>query len=969
MSDPAAQLDFLRTQRDAAPDAAARAMFEQLIAAIESQPTRAHSTAIGDSAQVGVSTAGDVHGSVVAPLFPAGASGNYIAGVINLYQHSPTVTAADYEAALRRYLDDLYARHSTLDLRGIDEQGPVEIQLADLYISLTLREPALASLRGRDAVRRLMTQPADPHPADAGLAGEAQRTVAWSEALRDHPRLAVIGRPGSGKTTLLHYTAIRLAESLARDDRTRLDALGVDAPLVPLLLPLRELGSYLRECRPRDLSGNGPRLLLDCLANYADGRNLDLPADFFSTLCAQGRAILLLDGLDEVSRADDREIVSAIVREFAQRYPACRYVATARVAAYTGAAEIGAGFAVCTVDDLNDEQQGRFIANWSRCIHRRIYPKGGADQIERMAATFDAALAKAIRDNRGVGRLAPNPLLLTVIAIVFYNHQDLPENRAQLYEECVKVLLRGGRGKVDTAGKERAALLMGLDARRELLAAVAYHMHCSGEEHKLIDRDALERLIATYLRPRTPGEIAAAELARAFLNELPVHIGLLDEVEQNRFGFSHLSFQEFLAARHVAETDRWDAALDHYLESWWREVILLCAGHLSQVRCWNFLARLAARGDTADERAAALALAGDALTELERFKGQGPIRGQVRDAALELLERQPPDALPAAARVQCGYTLARVGDPRPGVCDLPPALVELPGGSFTIGSTPEQANAAGIAYERFYREQGDEATAQRARRWPEDEINSQPLQLPAFAIGRYPVTNAQYKLFLDDGGYDLAQPWWDAAARAWLARDDAATEGLQEWQRRTRKDQPEWWDHDLVGIARPNYPVVGVSWYEARAFCDWLTRNRAHNPEGYVYVLPSEAEWEYVARGVKRRTYSWGEPEPDGERANFNQIYKGTTAVGCFPSGATPEGVLDLAGNVWEWTRSEYRDYPYDLDDGRERPDDPADKYFTLRGGGWDNQSIDLRASYRFNNTPDYHNGDVGFRLARHPPV
>lgn len=456
----------------------------------------------------------------------------------------------------------------------------MEIQLLELYISLTLREPAPADLRGWGAVRRFMNQMierirGDDDPADL------QRTVAWHEALRGHNRLAVVGRPGSGKTTLLHYTAVRLAEALARDDRSSLDEFGLMQPVTPLLLPLRELGSYLRECRPRELSGNGPRLLLDCLANYAAGRNLDLPANFFPRLCETGRALLLLDGLDEVSCTDEREIVSSIVREFAQRYPACRYVVTARVAAYTGATEIGAGFAICTVDDLDETQQQRFIANWSRCVHRLVYAKSSADQIARMARLFDTALIRAISENPGVGRLAPNPLFLTVIAIVFYNRQDLPENRAQLYEECVKVLLRGGRGKVDVAGRGRATMLMGIEARRELLADVAYQMHCGGEERKLIDHDVLKRLIAAYLGRRAATKHEAVDLARQFLHELPVHIDLLDEIEQNRFGFSHLSFQEFLAARHIAETDQWDAALDHYQESWWREVILLCAGYLS----------------------------------------------------------------------------------------------------------------------------------------------------------------------------------------------------------------------------------------------------------------------------------------------------------------------------------------------------------------------------------------------------
>jgi formylglycine-generating enzyme required for sulfatase activity len=150
------------------------------------------------------------------------------------------------------------------------------------------------------------------------------------------------------------------------------------------------------------------------------------------------------------------------------------------------------------------------------------------------------------------------------------------------------------------------------------------------------------------------------------------------------------------------------------------------------------------------------------------------------------------------------------------------------------------------------------------------------------------------------------------------------------------------------------------------AFCRWLTQQL---DDGYTYALASEAEWEYAARGAERRMYPWGDAEPDGERANYTKLYRATSVVGCFPQGATPEGVLDLAGNVWEWTCSEYRDYPYDPTDGREQGYDPAQKCFTLRGGDWNEASIRLRAACRSRVSPDFHSDLVSFRLVRHPKV
>ena len=897
---------------------------------------------IGGEAHVDAAVGRDVGRDLT--LFTGEASGNYIAEVMHLYQQAPAAPEADYGAALRRYLRQLYVTHATLDLRGID-QRQMDMPLGEVYVSLSVREvsPAEGTLRGAlrgviERVRQLVGQ------EDAEPTGREQ-AVEWTQILR-HPRLAVIGLPGSGKTTLLQYTAVRLCEVLARDDAAGLASLGFDAgadadrPPVPLLLPLRELGAFLGESRVRELAGAGPRLLLDCLANYYNGFDLDLPADFFRRLCEEGRAIVLLDGLDEVPQTDDRVLVSAIVRGFVGRYPRCRYVLTSRPKAYEGDARLGQGFRECTVDDLSPEKQQRFIANWSHSLHRML--GFASTDAERAASRFSAELWGALEANERVRDLATNPLLLTIIAIIYYDSRSLPENRAELYDACVTVLLKGGRGKVDRAAKQRETYsgrpsgTMSLRQKRELLAFVAYQMHQRGADQREstgreISRDDLLAIVATA--PALPAGLPSREAAEAFVDELPVHVGLLDEIRPEVFRFSHLSFQEFLAARYVADGERWAELLAHYREPWWREVILLCAGHLSQERCWRFLEQLIAQGDSDSERAVALALAADAIAELEKFKGQGSLNVRLQAEALRILERQPADGVPAAARVACGRALAVVGDPRPGVCALPPPMVPIAGGSFVIGLTPGEVKLLPKDEQGYF---------SRAR-------NEQAVSLASFELARYPVTNAQFKLFVEAGGYNPEAPWWKLGGD-WLRKQDVAA--------------LRYWDHSRLGAARPNHPVVGASWYEATAFCAWLT---AHLNDGYSYRLPSEAEWEYAARGAARRPYPWGEAAPDSERANSGDVSDGPTAVGCFPAGATPDsGLLDMDGNVWEGTRSAYQDYPYNPDDGREDARDPAQKNFALRGGSWANQSVLLRAARRGHLNPNRRSNNVGLRLARH---
>ena len=170
MSDFDEQLAFLRAQRDATPDPATRAMFVQIIAKTETEQAASYAQTIGGNAQTGAAIAGGVAGNVVAPLFPEGASGNYIAGVLHVYQQA-AAPVADYDAALKRYLRYLYNEYATLDLRGIDERQ-VSPPLLSLYISLTLSQPQPKDILS--GARNFMRQIA---AASSRASASARRTV------------------------------------------------------------------------------------------------------------------------------------------------------------------------------------------------------------------------------------------------------------------------------------------------------------------------------------------------------------------------------------------------------------------------------------------------------------------------------------------------------------------------------------------------------------------------------------------------------------------------------------------------------------------------------------------------------------------------------------------------------------------------------------------------------------------------
>ena len=201
--------------------------------------------------------------------------------------------------------------------------------------------------------------------------------------------------------------------------------------------------------------------------------------------------------------------------------------------------------------------------------------------------------------------------------------------------------------------------------------------------------------------------------------------------------------------------------------------------------------------------------------------------------------------------------------------------------------------------------------------------------LETFRIGRYPVTNAQFDAFIQDRGYEDDR-WW---------------RGLSEHIR--APEAPGW--------SLANHPGETVTWYEAMAFCAWLSHRL-----GYTVTLPTEVQWEKAARGTDGRTYPWG-PEWREGAANTEEADVGrTTAVGIFPQDQSPYGVMDLAGNVWEWCLNEYG-HP-------ERIQRQGDEPRGVRGGSWGHYQVDARADYHLFH-PDFRSDDLGFRVVCAAPI
>jgi len=806
--------------------------------------------------------------------------------------------AVDARQVTERYFRFILDRYRYLDFKGmgVSDRVPLRLALEDMYVPLKAR---CELPRGESWER-------DPEVAGRALRNEAEQaerggrgTMALHDLWEQHGGIVILGDPGSGKTTFLKHVALQVVGQFDVN------------PRLPVLVSLSAYANALAT-RPQPIDVFLEQFFADAGVGVPIGKMLRLALQ-------RGRAIIMLDGLDEVKDTALRTVVVKQVETFYafHRSAGNRFLLTSRIIGYQEVRPSGEDLVECTLVDFDDEEIESFVRRWTTAVERAAHDEDGSVVAEQDAESECTELLAAIRRHPGVRRLAANPLLLTILALMKRQGVTLPERRVELYDTYVKVLLSTwnrvrGLGRPPTRD---------LDVKETLkvLAPLALWMHEASPGAGLVKRFDMEtKLREIYGGRHVPDPEASAE---RLLEDVRDYSGLILERGAGQYGFIHLTFEEYLAAVALAQLGQQDVTpitesiAAHVDEPAWRESSLLAIGHLGIVQGREEAAGSvieALLDDRSTRRAALTVLAGDAVVD----GGSASVTPGARDHTVTALRGVMCDIrITPVLRAAAGNTLGRLGDPRfHGAdgwflpIDPPFGFIEIPAGEFTMGEDTEIHRVA----------------------------------LPAYYIGKYPVTVAQFRAFVEaNPGFKVSDP------------------------------------DCLKGPA--NHPVVWVTWHEALAYCAWLTgvlrgRQAQHGAlfsafagRKWTVTLPSEAEWEKAARGTDARRYPWG-PDWDANRANCNEAGIGSTsAVGCFPGGASPYRVEDMSGNVWEWTRSLYREYPYVAGDGRE--DLKGDEARVLRGGCWrDDSPGHFRCASRGRGVPSCGLDYFGFRCVLASP-
>jgi len=761
--------------------------------------------------------------------------------------------------------------------------------------------------------------------------------------------LAIIGDAGSGKTTLLHV----LVSALAAEDPSTLDpelaaALPAPRPL-PILLPLR---FFEQACCDRETNHSYTHCTADLLRFTDDwfrqwcSEADRLPPRYLEGCIRAGKAWFLLDALDEVADSSHRASVRNIIHALAEQFPDTRLIVTARVAAYHHA-RLNDDFTVMTVRDLDEAQRTQMV----HTIYQGLALPDAAGRAEDLDRRF--------RESESLRELSRTPVMVWTAAVIHALRGELPEGRAALYDAYVTILLKQSfkRTRYDVTSVDRLTddEAWSLADRRHYLTYTAFRVHKllesqpgrQGKRRALVGEDELvDEILAPYLQehlmlPRRQ----ARERARDFVALMVERSGLLYETEQGYTIGDHLTMQEFLAAWYLAENYAGDEpeaytafVREKVGESWWREVFILAAGYLAGKPGFQgsrFIQRIAAQGEPPVAHLAALTLAGESLLQLHTLQRQPTwypgLAQQLGNQLYDQLYAQECGA-PVVTRQTAGLVLGRLyrmpgagglTDPRfsepLGLLDF----VKIPAGTFWMG----------------------EDQSPRENEQPRHQVT-----LDAYEIAKYPTTNAMFSCFIAAGGYAQARWWKEAIAGGYWDKAQGFKYG----------NLPRYWTESQFNTSAQ--PVVGISWYESVAYCRWLTEAR---DDGCTYRLPTEAEWERAARGLRGARYPWGETWEDGCCNSQESNLGRTSPVGIFPKGAAEGSIHDMVGNVWEWTSSLYKDYPYRVDDGREYLESAGPR--VLRGGSFDLDRDHARCAYRGRYNPRRFNVDFGFRVVCSP--
>ena len=840
-----------------------------------------------------------------------------------------------------------------IDLLGSPDIESKTVTLEDAYVSLHISESWRSETRFETR-----KNPVD-HEQERRLTPEQ----VMKRAFQKHRVLLIIGDPGSGKTTLLKYYAVHCLDK----ENQKYRKLGFTQEVLPLFFPLREL-EYIK---------NEPVPLPRNLEKWSAKHLMDIPAERFYTWLQNRKTLVLLDGLDEINSKKHRQKVCQWIKHMCTGLKNARFVVTSRATGYRklDGIELEMPHLRADIMDFSPDQQEDFLKKWFRAVClTQLPPKNVSEQEwrekqEKQAEQRSRTIIKFLKreENKAVQELAAVPMLLQIMAIIWKDREFLPRTRPALYDAALNYLLeyRDRQRGIDP--------VLPADEARQVLAPTALWMH-----EELKRDEAPKEKMHGYMQPIL-NTLGGQPGALAFCENLRDRAGLIADCFPNHYIFRHKSFREFLSGIQLREdshqSQRIKTLISHFKDAWWDEALRFFMSK-SNANIFDRFMQLFFQSNISRQ------LDDNQQTLLQHLVREAPQKKI--DALKESLNSDKLNNNQERYVMDCLKTIG-----------TPEAIQAIE------NAKKDKWSRDNISYaEDIITEASDRGKVERVIKKPEPKklfletsfrnsfednveyikipggeykysVSEEKVKVPDFFFCKYPVTNKRYRNFVSflegkESTFSGILPL-ELFAES-LLKFAGSIEGYGDY---LGKNPKKWRDKLRSGsdddkrFNGDDQPVVYVTWYAARAYCFWLScmdeaikgnqRLEDINRLASIYRLPTEIEWEWTAGGEPNgsvREYPWAKDKggPSPSLANYGGHVDATTPVGRYPEGATPQGLMDMAGNVWEWMENYY---------------DEDKDVLALRGGSWYYSDNDLRCAARNYFLPGLGSNYFGFRVLR----
>ena len=800
---------------------------------------------------------------------------------------------------IRNYTQCAVNAHRHLSTAGFEAAAGHPLELERVYVPMQ----AYVHFKNRDGCLEKWTED-DGTTEDNGFPTVDIPRAFAASARHSIKDVVLLGGPGSGKTTVLKHLLLSLIEGGGAK------SLGLDSGTIPFFASLKNLEDPDRE-------------------SFADFIRRECRLDTFSVsdasfkeLLHSGRGIILLDGLDEVVDKELRSKTCRWIDRARHEYASTRFVMTSRFSGYLDQCRLEGNCLELYLSDFLHQDVESFLLNWFETVEVVQHIGDNEERWRHKGTEAAQRLFKTIQDAESLKRLAANPLMLQIMAVVYRDCAGaLPQRRIELYEQCLTVLLE----KWDTA-KGLEPLLTAHEAC-QVLQPLAMWLHTE-EDRRSAPLEDISEIIQKGLDRIGKSQITP----KALLHHLRDRSGIIEMYGDREYGFFDVTFQEYLAAQEIHTTKNVAILVDNYGRTWWDEVTLLSTALNGPTVFPEFLERVILTESFSDNPELVLkayesaqikpikpiiqAVLNDELPPETRYNALRALKQNGGPKAIETLRTCVESEDQTLARIAF-EALESLGAAQGVISPEPeedivkrsaPAVDErsgsellVPAGPFLYGSSKEDMFARS------------------------DEKPQRTIDLPDYYIDEFPVTNEQFCQFLNASlpGEELLREWIDLEGEFMRERC------------RIRKRKGRYWCEK--GYDR--HPVIYVSWYGAKEYASWAGKR-----------LPTEQEWEKAARGTDGRLYPWGD-EFDRSFCNTKEGgLNSTSPVDRFPKGKSLYGCYDMAGNVWEWTSSFF---------------DEEEDRMAVRGGSWLLNQALARCAARVRTLPYDWYLSLGFRCVR----